>query len=40
MGKIANKLQYGFIKYHVCGVTHRNGENFLITKKTRVVNQF
>ena len=33
MGRIVKNLQDGFIKFHGCGVYHRDGSNVLITKK-------
>ena len=32
MGRIIKKLQDGFIKYHGCGLYHRDGTNVLVTK--------
>ena len=40
MGRIVKKLQDGFIKFHGCGLYHRDGSNVLITKKDHVLSQF
>ena len=32
MGKIVKNLQDGFVKYHGCGLYHRDGSNVLVTK--------
>ena len=32
MGRIVKILQDGFIKYHGCGLYHRDGSNVLVTK--------
>ena len=32
MGRIVKNLQDGFIKYHGCGLYHRDGSNVLVTK--------